>query len=178
MKRALKLLTFGLVAIISILLVTTGCLGDNATESHVNTDPFTVSFAPETSEYIVTFSGDTAGHKTGEPSEFMLRLDNNTSETLQGDYIVQLVDENVIVTELARDTFTVSSGVETEITVRVTFDEWLDGPYGLSLYLPAQGSQTVTTIWIGEKDTSEAGPWPSLGSHPWLWPDSQVFTGD
>ena len=172
MKRNLTLLTFGLITIISILMATVGCRNDNTTESHVNTDPFTVSFSSETMAYTATFSGDTAGHEAGESSEFMLRLANNTSEPLQGYYLVQLLDANGIVMELARDTFIVSPEIEEEITIRVAFDEGLDGPYGLSLYLPAQASQTVTTIWIGEKDSSIAGPWPSRGSHPWLWPDS------
>ena len=176
MKKALVLWIIGIFGIVSLLLVTTGCQPQETTSPIVAPDPFTLSWSPQNQDYFVVFSGDSAGHSAGEQSEFILRLKNNMSEVFQGEYIIQLLDKNGIVMEIARDTFNVPGGLGPEIIIPVIFNEGLDGPYGLSLYMPTQGSQSVTTIWIGQKNTQTAGPWPGLASHPWLWPEQKPMT--
>ena len=54
----------------------------------------------------------------------------------------------------------------------------MDGPYGLSLYIPALEAQSLQTIWIGDKEPVDAGPWPSITDHPWLWPEYTSDYGD
>ena len=127
---------------------------------------------------MVTISGDSAGHFVGEESYFTLKLANNSSEPWEVEYYIQLLDKEFIVTEIAHDTTSVPSGLEPHIDIPVVFDEGLDGPYGLSLYAPTLGAQSVRTIWIGEKSAISTGDWPSIASHPWLWHLIGDFTED
>jgi len=163
--------------LIIIVPMAGGCGPEPVPQPGIAPDPFTVVWGPG-KDYVVTFSGNSAGHTAGGTSEFTLKLDNNSLESWQGEYTVQLLGSNVIVVEVARDTFTVPVGLEAEIIIPVEFGSELDGPYGLSLYIPERKAQSVHTIWIGEKDTVEVGPWPSLASHPWLWPESEPLTED
>ena len=154
----------------SMVLALVGCQAESAPGPEIAPDPFTSVWDPG-GEHAVTFSGDSAGHLAGGESEFTLKIDNNSSEPWMIEYYVQLLDTDKIVMEIARDTITVPSGLEEEISIPVVFDEGLDGPYGLSLYVPTLEAQSINTIWIGEKSSVIAGDWPSLANHPWLWPD-------
>jgi hypothetical protein len=120
----------------------------------------------------VTFSGDSAGHLPGKKSEFLLALQNNSSaEIWHGRYLVQLLDRDGIAMEIAEDSFSIPPGLGPQITIPVVFASGLAGPYGLSLIVMPERGQSITTIWIGEQkyDAVNAGPWPGIGSHPWLW---------
>ncbi len=174
MKKPVIIWLLAMLGIITLLVVASGCSGGPA-GAEVPPDPFTAVWGPGT-DHIVTFSGDSAGHKAGEKSVFTLKLRNNANDRWEGEYLVQLLDKNSIVQEIARDTFRVSSGLEPVIQIEVTWNEDLDGPYGLSLYVPVRGAQSITTIWIGEKGGQAAGPWPSLSSHPHLWPEMTQVT--
>ena len=158
------------VLMLGTTIAVSGCQSAPA-EKPVQPDPFNLSFSQSGKDYLVILSGDSAGHKAGETSEFKLRLNNYSSEPWEGEYLIQLLDENSIVMEIARKDFSVPTGLEPETVIPVTFDGGLDGPYGLSLYVDTLKSQAVQTIWIGEKDTASAGLWPSIGDHPSLWPE-------
>jgi len=167
----------GLIALLLISIMAIAAAGcqpeTTAQEREPAPDPFTVVWGPG-KDRVITFSGVSAGHAAGEQSEFTLKLNNQSNEPWQGEYIVQLLDRDSIVMDIARDTFNIPSGLEPEISIPVVFDSGLDGPYGLSLFIPGRGAQSIHTIWIGEKSAVNAGPWPSSASHPWLWPDVLV----
>lgn len=173
-----KTVLTGLITIIvsaSLILTAVGCQAEPTPKPEIAADPFTSVWGPG-GEHVVTFKGDSAGHLAGEESVFTLKFDNNASEPWKVEYYIHLLDTDKIVMEIACDTVNVPSGVEPEIDIPVVFDEGLAGPYGLSLYIPTLGAQSVNTIWIGEKNAVNAGDWPSISSHPWLWPEHQDET--
>jgi hypothetical protein len=122
-------------------------------------------------DYVVTFTGNSIRHDAGESSEFILKLDNNSSNIWHGRYIIQLLDTDEIVMDIADETFSVPAGIEKEMVVTAEFPGDLDGSYGLSLYIPEREAQSIQTIWIGEKTGVAIGDWPSRATHPWLWPE-------
>ncbi len=156
----------------ALVLTAVGCQTEPVSEPETAPDPFTSVWGPG-GEYVVTFSGDSAGHLAGEESEFVLKLDNNSSESWQVEYYIHLLDTDKIVMEIDHDTVNVLSGLEPQIDIPVVVDEGLDGPYGLLLYIPTLEAQSVNTIWIGEKSAVSTGDWPSIASHPWLWPEPE-----
>jgi len=168
------------IVLATLLLIATGVVAYGCqpapVEKPIPPDPFTTTWYLSEEQGTVTFSGDSAGHVAGEISEFKLKLDNDSSEPWQGKYVVQLLDRIGIVMEIARETFYVPSSVEQEIVVQVEFNGELYGPYGLSLYFPTHETQSIETIWIGEETPVSAGPWPSIATRPWLWPESTEFS--
>ena len=164
-----------ILSIVLLFVMTTSCKTNAPAQREVAPDPFTVVWGAG-KDHVVTFSGDSAGHVAGEISEFTLNLDNNSLELWHGEYIVQLLDSEGIVMEIGSDTFEVRSGMKTEIDIKAEFHAGLEGPYGLSLYIPTREAQSIQTIWIGEKSFTEVEQWPSITSHPWLWPESSSFT--
>jgi hypothetical protein len=168
--------TSALVLIIfTLMLGVVGCNTEPSPQTNTPHNPFTVVWGPG-KDHVVTFTGDSIGHDVGEPSEFTLKLDNNSSNTWQGRYIVQLLDADSIVTDIADETFSVPAGIEKEIVVTAEFPDNLDGSYGLSLYIPDREAQSIQTIWIGEKTGAAKVDWPSRATHPWLWPEISGFT--
>ena len=155
----------------SLALGAVGCQPKQISQPQIAPDPFTAVWEPG-DEHYVTFSGNSAGHLAGEESGFTLKLDNNSFEPWKVEYLVQLLDTDSIVMEIAHDTTNVPSGLESQIDIPVVFDEDLDGPYGLSLYIPTFEAQSLQTIWIGDKEPLDAGTWPSIANHPWLWPEN------
>jgi len=155
----------------SLVLIAVGCQAEPAPEKEIPPDPFTSVWGPG-GEHVVTFSGDSADHFTGEQSEFTLEFDNNSSEQWNVEYYLHLLDSEKIVMKIAHDMVNVPSRLELQIDIPVVFDESLEGPYGLSLYIPSLEAQSVNTIWIGEKNAVSTGDWPSIASHPWLWTES------
>ena len=175
MKNRVFLIVLATLLLIATWVVAYGCQ-PAPVEKPIPPDPFTTTWNLGEGQRTVTFSGDSAGHVAGEIAEFKLKLDNDSSEPWQGKYVVQLLDRNGIVMEIARETFYVPSSVEQEIVVQVEFNSELYGPYGLSLYIPTRETQSIETIWIGEETPVSAGPWPSRATHPWLWPESAEFS--
>jgi len=164
-----------LFTLVALVMLAGGCKSEPSPQPEIAPDPFTVVWGPER-DHVVTFSGNSAGHVAGRTSEFNLRLDNNSFESWKGEYIVQLLDSDGIVMEIARDTFEVPAGLEPEIVIPVEFSSRLHGPYGLSLYIPEREAQSIQTIWVGGKRTEDVRQWPSISTHPWLWPESAEFT--
>ena len=152
----------------SLALGAMGCKTLPAPEQQVAPDPFTAVWGVG-GDHTVTFNGNSAGHLAGEESRFTLELDNNSSEPWKIEYLVQLLNTDSIVVEIAHDTTNVAPGLESQINIPVVFDEDLNGAYGLSLYMPTLEAQSLQTIWIGDKEPLEAGPWPSVADHPSLW---------
>lgn len=151
--------------VLSAVLLSTGlmagCSGDEET-ARVTPDPFTSTWNLGEEGKIIILSGNTAGHKAGELSEFVLTLDNTGDKnTWSGSYCMMLLDREGIVMEIASDDFSVSSGLAPHTTIPVTFDDNLRGPYGLSLVIPNR-LQQVTTIWVGTERQGDAGPWPLI----------------
>jgi hypothetical protein len=156
------------IVLTALFLGTIGCRPEPSTQPDEPQNPFTVVWGPG-NDRVVTFTGNSIGHETGVSTEFFLKLENNSSNVWNGRYIVQLLDSDEIVTDLADETFSVPAGMEEKIVVAAEFPENFDGPYGLSLYIPEREAQSVQTIWIGEKTGVAAGDWPSRATHPWLW---------
>ena len=174
-KRTVLASLIALLSMVVLVLGVGGCQQEPAAQPEISPDPFTVVWGSG-KEHVVTFSGDSAGHIAGKESQFTLKLDNNSSAPWQGEYIVQLLDRDAIVMEIAGGTFNVPAGLGEQIDTPVVFESGLDGPYGLSLYIPTREVQSIQTIWIGEKSAVNTGSWPSLASHPWLWPESAELT--
>jgi hypothetical protein len=164
-----------LIIISTLMLGATGCSPEPSPQPDTPHNPFTVVWG-QGKDHVVTFTGNSIGHEAGKLSEFTLKLDNNSSSTWHGRYIVQLLDTEKIVMDIADDTFSVTAGIEKEIVITAEFTGNLDGPYGLSLYIPDREAQSIQTIWIGEKIGVAAGNWPSRATHPWLWPEISEFT--
>ncbi len=173
MQRRTKLLT-ALITIVGVVAVIgAGC---TATPAHSDTppDPFTLVWGPG-GEHVVTFSGDSKGHLPEQESEFILKLNNNSSSTWSGEYLVQLLDRDGIVMDIASEHFKVDPGLGPEFAIPVVFESGLEGPYGLSLIISPIRAQSIQTIWIGDDQhfNVNAGPWPGIGTHPWLWEAQQ-----
>jgi hypothetical protein len=164
-----------LIIISALMLGVIGCSQEPSPQPGTPHNAFTVVWGPGR-DHVVTFTGKSIGHDVGEPSEFTLKLDNNSLNTWQGRYIVQLLGTDSIVTDIADETFSVPVGIEKEIVVTAEFPDNLDGPYGLSLYIPDREAQSIQTIWIGEKTGVAAEDWPSRATHPWLWSEISEFT--
>lgn len=174
-KKRISIGTLSLLAVSALITLFTGCGSRAPGQVETAPDPFTVVWGPER-EQVVVFSGNSAGHVAGEVSEFMLEIGNSSEEPWQGEYLVQLLDTENIVLEIDHGTFDVAPGADSEIDIEADFGSGLDGPYGLSLYIPGREAQSIQTIWIGEKSTISPGPWPSIASHPQLWPEKEAFT--
>ena len=174
-KNRISIGKLSLLAVSALITIFTGCGTQSPGQVETSQDPFTVVWGPGR-EQVVTFSGNSAGHVAGEASEFNLEIDNNSEEPWQGEYLVQLLDTESIVLEIDHGTFDVAPGAESDIDIEADFGSGLDGSYGLSLYIPGREAQSVQTIWVGEKSSVSPGPWPSIASHPQLWPESEAFT--
>ena len=138
----------------------TGCSIETASPTDAPHNPFTAVWGPG-KDHVVTFSGNSTGHIPGGISEFKLTLDNNSSDTWHGQYIVQLLTTDEIVKDIADETFSVPAGIKKDVVLKAEFSDKLDGPYGLSLYIPDREAQSIQTIWIGEKTGVTTGDWPS-----------------
>jgi len=171
-NKAIFFCSISLMIMIGVFLAA-GCGPQSTPKQEVAPDPFTVVWGPG-KDRVVTFSGDSAGHAAGEVSEFEIKLDNNSSQQWQGYYIVQLLDRDRIVMDIERQSFDIRPGMEYQDDIRVEFDAGLDGPYGLSLYIPVREAQSIQTIWIGQKNAVNVGQWPSIATHPWLWSESSA----
>lgn len=172
----------GMAAIGSLLLIfftlmflVGGCSLEQSPQPDTPHNPFTAVWGPG-KDHVVTFTGNSIGHEAGRSSEFTLKLDNNSANIWNGRYIVQLLDTDKIVMTIADETFSVPAGIEKEMVVTAKFSDSLDGPYGLSLYIPDREAQSIQTIWIGEKTGVAVENWPSRATHPWLWPETSEFT--
>jgi hypothetical protein len=163
-----------LMLFITLLVVITGC-DSEVSQQEVPNNPFTAVWGPG-KDHVVTFSGNSIGHAPGGTSDFTLTLDNNSLDKWQGRYIVQLLDTVEIVLDIADEAFSVPAGIEKKIAVSAEFPDNLDGPYGLSLYIPDRKAQSIQTVWIGEKIGVTDGDWPSRATHPWLWPEISEYT--
>jgi hypothetical protein len=164
--------SLALIIISNLMLGVIGCSPEPSPQTNTPHNPFTVVWGPG-KDHVVTFTGNSIGYDAGESSEFILKLNNNSSIRWHGRYIVQLLDTDEIVMEIANETFSVPAGIEKEMVVSTKFPDNLDGPYGLSLYIPDREAQSIQTIWIGEKTGVAAEDWPSRATHPWLW--GEVF---
>ena len=115
-KKKALLANLGILLVI-LAMLTVSCRTELTPRSDTPVNPFTVVWNPG-ENYVVTFNGNSTGHDAGETSDFMLKLDNNSAESWYGRYIVQLLDTDLIVMEIADDTFSVPAGLEREIVIR------------------------------------------------------------
>lgn len=130
-------------------------------------DPFSTTWSLGEEGRAFSISGNSAGHVSGKQSEFLLRINNQSGkEQWQGEFCVFLVDRDGIVKEVAHEQFNVPVGLETQERIMVSFPENYQGPLGLCFVVPQRGS-TVTTVWVGEKDTVSVGPWPVIKTCPY-----------
>jgi len=152
-----------LAAVSAVLLA--GCRNAPASPE-IPPDPFTTTWNLGEEERIFGISGDSAGHKAGETSEFELTVDNLAGDgPWQGEYCVLLVDRDGILAEVTRRPYDVPAGVRLREMIAVPFPEGYEGPLGLCVVIPERAS-VVTTVWVGTIRTLDAGPWPSITSCP------------
>jgi hypothetical protein len=144
------------------VLMATGC---QKASSERAPDPFTTSYFLNEEGRAFSISGNSAGHKPGEQSEFQLRLDNGAgTNSWQGQYRVLLVDEKGVVQKIKEEQFDLAAGAGEQKRVTVEFPPEFEGPIGLGIVIPQQAS-IVTTLWVGEKVGNHAGPWPAIQSY-------------
>ena len=152
------------LAVASALLLA-GCQNAPA-DQQIPPDPFTTTWNLGEEERVFGISGDSAGHRAGETSEFDLTINNLASDgPWQGEYCVLLVYRDGILSEVMRGQYDVPPGVMTHETIEVEFPEGYEGPLGLYIVIPERAS-VVTTVWVGTSRTVDAGPWPSITSCP------------
>jgi len=164
MKRILIGLT--VIAVIVVVVVVVGAR-EPTTPSVTPPSPFNMVWGL-VDQHVVTLSGDSAGHIAGEESEFTLELDNRAADIDDPwhlEYCVLLLDEGGVVMEVAHEELDIPAGLKTSRTITVQFPADLDGPYGLSVLIPDRG-QSIQTIWVGEIEPVDAGPWPVLETCP------------
>ena len=89
-----------LTGLISLLLISTlllaGCQQTPANQE-IPPDPFTSTWDMGKEGKMFSISGNSAGHKPGEQSEFLLKINNHSGDgTWQGEYCILLVNQEVI----------------------------------------------------------------------------------
>jgi len=164
-----------LIIVSTLMLGVIGCSQEPSRQTDTPHNPFTVVWNPGR-DHVVTFTGDSTGHDAGGSSEFILKFDNNSSSTWNGRYLVQLLETDKIAMDIADEVFSIPAGIEKEMVVTSEFPNNLNGPYGLSLYIPDREAQSIQTIWIGEKTGVATKDWPSRATHPWLWLEISELT--
>ncbi len=164
MKHMTVTISIFLLLLMSALVVT-GC--GNPVEDEPPVDPFTTTWNLGEDGRSFSISGNTAGHRPGEISEFQLIINNlKGGDTWQFEYCIVLVDTEGIVKEIIREDFSVPSGLETQKTIRAQFPGDMEGPLGLCVVFPGRAS-SITTVWVGEKTGVAAGPWPNIVTCPY-----------
>jgi len=167
LKNKKTLLAGILSLIILAAVITTGCQNTRPDPTVAPGDPFNTKWSLGEEGRTLSISGNTTGHAIGGKSEFLLKLNNQTGQGLwQDEYCIFLVDRDGILKEIEHKQFNVPVGLENQIPVVVQFPEGFEGPLGLCVIVPQRGS-SVTTIWVGEKDTVSAGPWPTIRNCPY-----------
>jgi hypothetical protein len=129
------------------------------TQTLVNPDPFVTTMQGEDG-ILVELRGDTRGHLPGAVSTFLLDVHNETGETWEGSYCLQLVDRTGVVETLAAEAFSLQSEQGFGTLLNARFPEDLsEEAYGLTLIFPDR-FETVTKVYVGENMTADGGPWP------------------
>ena len=158
-----------LTGLISLLLISTlllaGCQQTPANQE-IPPDPFTSTWDMDKEGRMFSISGNSAGHKPGGKSEFLLKINNYSGDDAwQGEYCVLLVNQEGVIKEITHENFNVPVGLETQEQIFVEFPENFEGPLGLCAVIPQQ-STMITTLWVGTGRTGNAGPWPKIKTCP------------
>jgi hypothetical protein len=155
--RAIWLVIIALL--LSSVSLSTGCQKASFERS---LDPFTTTYSLSEEGRAFSISGNSAGHRPGQKSEFQLRLDNGAgANSWQGEYRILLVDEEGVLKKITQEQFELAIGANEQKSVTVDFPQGFEGPIGLGVVFP-QLASTITTLWVGEKTGDHAGPWPSI----------------
>ena len=154
-----------IVVLAATALLMAGCQNVPATQD-IPRDPFTTTWSLGEEDRTLSISGDSAGHRAGETSEFLLTLDNVSGDgPWQGEYCIVLVDREGVLKEISSDQYNVRVGVTTQESIVVEFPEDFEGPLGLCVVVP-ECLSVVTTLWVGTSQTGSAGPWPNIMACP------------
>jgi hypothetical protein len=107
---------------------------------------------------IVIWSGYTEGYEPGAEASFDITIKNETEETWQGQFCLQLLDRQMpqVITTLEQRPFTLQSGMgfSNQITVRFP-DDLSAGAYGLSLTVRRSAGSMVDLVPIQVGDSDE-----------------------
>jgi hypothetical protein len=150
---------WAVVALTMIVLLVTNCgPGTDATQTPLTQtrEPFTAR-RESADGAIVDWGGYTEGYKPGGEEEFNITIRNETEETWQGRFCLQLLDRQMpqVITTLEQRPFTLEPGVgfSDQITVRFP-DDLSEGAYGLSLAVRRDGDSMVdlVPVQVGESD--------------------------
>jgi len=161
-----KTIPASLIALaVTLSLLVAGC-GNTPASAGIPPDPFATSWNLGEEGRTFSISGDSAGHRAGETSEFLLKMDNSSGEEpWRGEYCVLLLDRDGIVKAVASGQYDVPVGGGTQRPILVEFPEGYKGPLGLCIVIPERAS-VVTTVWVGTDRSGSAGPWPSITTCP------------
>ncbi|MBN1641385.1 MAG: hypothetical protein JXA09_09120 [Anaerolineae bacterium] len=141
---------------LSVLLVA-GCAGPPigpATPSEETREPF--SARRESADgAIVAWGGYVEGYEPGAEATFDITIQNETGETWDGRYCLQLLDRELaqVVATLEQRGFTLQRGLGFSDTVTVRIPEGVsDGAYGLSMVVHGPDAPMVdlVSVQIGE----------------------------
>ena len=159
-----NIIPIGLIMLLIISAVLTGGCQKAPAEEALN--PFTTTWVLGEDGRGFSISGNSTGHVPGGQSEFLLIIDNNSgAERWQGEYCIVLVDTEGAVNEATHEQFDIPAGSEEQQPVSIKFPEGYEGPLGLCVAVPQQGT-TVTTVWVGSQSDGSAGPWPIFKTCP------------
>jgi hypothetical protein len=150
---------WAVVALTMIVLLVTNCgPGTNATRTLLaqTREPFTAR-RESGDGAIVDWTGYTEGYKPGAEEEFNITIRNETEETWQGRFCLQLLARQIpeVIATLEQRGFTLEPGMGFSDQVTVQFPDNLnEGAYGLSLAVRREGGPMVdlVPVQVGESD--------------------------
>jgi hypothetical protein len=150
---------WAVVALTMIVLLVTNCgPGTDATGTPLaqTREPFTAR-QESADGAIVEWGGYTGGYKPGGEETFNITIRNETEETWQGQFCLQLLDRQMpqVITTLEQRPFTLEPGVGFSDQITVQFpDNLSEGAYGLSLAVRREGGHMVdlVPVQVGESD--------------------------
>jgi hypothetical protein len=150
---------WSVVALTMIVLLVANCgPGTDATGTPLaqTREPFTAR-RESADGAIVEWGGYTGGYEPGAEEEFSITIKNETEETWQGRFCLQLLDRQMpqVITTLEQRPFTLEPGVGFSNQITVQFpDNLSEGAYGLSLAVRREGGPMVdlVPVQVGESD--------------------------
>jgi hypothetical protein len=144
-----------------VILASLLCAACSAVETGSDMrDPFSARSENENG-IVVSWSGHTEGYPLefgpGQREKVELRFENDSSETWQGKYCIQLLDDVGVVATLGTRVFTLDPGAAMGTPHYLRFPRDLDleaGAYGMALIVHRPHGPSVNTVAvrIGETD--------------------------
>lgn len=148
------------LAVVALALIHIGCAGPTEVKGQEGnpSDPFS-SRMEGGKGTVVEWSHYVQRHRPGKESPFRLVLYNDSRDTWQGRYCIQLLDRHSVVATLTQEEFSLQAGESWSRQVLARFpDDLAEGACGLALIIPGHLS-SVTSIEVGKESDTFGGPW-------------------